>query len=73
MFVNINIGEYMLEDIKGIGPKTLKLLNNLGIKNINDLLCYYPYRYDILKRSDINNPYGEDNKVYISIYDRENN
>lgn len=25
-----------------------------------------------LKRSDINNPYGEDNKVYISIYDREN-
>ena len=25
-----------------------------------------------LKRSDINNPYGEDNKVYISIYDRDN-
>lgn len=25
-----------------------------------------------LKRSDINNPYGDDNKVYISIYDRDN-
>ncbi len=26
-----------------------------------------------LQRSDINNPYGKDNVVYISIYDRENN
>jgi len=26
-----------------------------------------------LQRSDINNPYGKDNIVYISIYDRENN
>ena len=26
-----------------------------------------------LNRVDINNPYGEDNIVYISIYDRENN
>lgn len=25
-----------------------------------------------LKRSDINNPYGEDNLVYISVYDRDN-
>ena len=25
-----------------------------------------------LKRSDVNNPYGEDNKVHISIYDSEN-
>ena len=26
-----------------------------------------------LQRNDINNPYGKDNVVYISIYDRENN
>jgi len=26
-----------------------------------------------LQRRDINNPYGKDNIVYISIYDRENN
>ena len=26
-----------------------------------------------LNRVDINNPYGEDNIVYISIYDKENN
>ena len=44
----------MLEDIKGIGPKTIKLLNKLGINNIESLVSYYPYRYDILKRSNIN-------------------
>ena len=26
-----------------------------------------------LNRKDINNPYGEDNKTFISIYDKENN
>ena len=35
----------MLEDIKGIGPKTLKTLNKLGIYTIDDLINYYPYRY----------------------------
>ena len=61
----------MLEDIKGIGPKTLKLLNNLGIKNINDLLCYFPYRYDILKRSDINT-LNQDDHIVIDGYLEEN-
>ena len=39
----------MLEDIKGLGPKTIEALNNLGIKNQEDLLNYYPYRYNIYK------------------------
>ncbi len=39
----------MLEEIKGIGPKTLKALNALGIYNIDDLISYYPYKYNILK------------------------
>ena len=44
----------MLESIKGIGVKTIKLLNKLGIYDIESLVTYYPFRYDILKRSNIN-------------------
>ena len=43
-----------LTDIKGIGAKSEALLNKLGIVTIDDLLTYYPVRYDILKRSDLN-------------------
>lgn len=43
-----------LDDIKKISSKTMKLLNNLGINNIYDLVTYYPYRYEILKRSKLN-------------------
>ena len=42
-----------LTDIKGIGAKSEMLLNKLGIINVDDLLTYYPVRYDILKRSDL--------------------
>ena len=42
-----------LENIDGIGPKTKELLNKLKIYTGEDLLYYYPYRYDVLKRSDI--------------------
>ena len=44
-----------LETIDGIGPKTKELLNKIKIYDISDLLNYYPYRYDIIKRSDISN------------------
>lgn len=44
-----------LENIEGIGPKTKELLNKLGITNGEELLNYYPYRYDIIKRSDMSN------------------
>ena len=43
-----------LNDIKGIGPKTIELLNKLNINNISDLLDYYPYRYEILKQTSLN-------------------
>ena len=45
----------MLENIKGIGPKTIKYLNDLNIYNINDLLTYYPYRYKVYNPSTIEN------------------
>jgi len=43
-----------LNEIKGIGPKTLSLLNKLQINAIEDLVEYYPYRYDVIKRTDLN-------------------
>lgn len=41
-----------LNDIKGIGPKSLTLLNKLNIYTVEDLINYYPVRYDVLKRTD---------------------
>jgi ATP-dependent DNA helicase RecG len=53
-----------LVDIKGIGAKSESLLNKLGIMTVEDLLTYYPMRYDILKRSDLTTVTEED-KVII--------
>lgn len=57
----------MLEDIKGIGPKTLKIFQKLNIHNVDDLLTYYPFRYDILKRSNID-ILNQDDKIIIDGY-----
>lgn len=46
-----------LSEIKGIGPKTLKYLQKLNIENIEDLLTYYPYRYDIIEPGVLNENY----------------
>ena len=43
-----------LENIKGIGEKTIKYLNKLGINNTNDLIEYYPYKYNYYNPTDIN-------------------
>ena len=54
-----------LEELKGIGPKGLRILNKLEIHNIKDLVEYYPFRYDILKETDLS--HVEDmNKVIVS-------
>ena len=42
-----------LINIKGIGPKTLELLNKVNIYSIDDLVRYYPYRYNIYTPSNI--------------------
>ena len=34
-----------LADIKGIGPKRIELLRQLGIESLSDLLTYYPSGY----------------------------
>ena len=53
-----------IDTLKGIGPKTSKIFNNAGIITINDLMSYYPFRYDVIKRSNINE-LGEDDKIII--------
>jgi ATP-dependent DNA helicase RecG len=35
-----------IDGISGIGPKRLQALHNLGIFNVNDMLTYYPSRYE---------------------------
>ena len=55
----------MLEELKGIGPKTLKYLNDLEIYSIEDLLTYYPYRYNVYKPSNILEAF-ENNTVLIN-------
>lgn len=42
-----------ISDLKGVGPKTEKIFNNAGIMTIDDLMSYYPFRYDIIKRSNV--------------------
>ena len=44
----------VLEEVKGIGPKSAKILNKLGIYSPDDLLNYFPFRYEIIKRTDMN-------------------
>lgn len=42
-----------LKDVKGIGPKSLSLLNKININTIEDLVTHYPFRYDVLERNDL--------------------
>lgn len=42
-----------LDGIKGIGPKTKQILNRIGIYQVEDFVSYYPYRYEVIRRSDI--------------------
>ncbi|MBQ2873247.1 MAG: ATP-dependent DNA helicase RecG [Bacilli bacterium] len=43
-----------LETIEGIGPKTKELLAKLNIYTIEDLINHYPFRYEVLRKSDLN-------------------
>ena len=59
-------GDYMSDLIylKGVGPKTLSLLNKLEINDIDDLVTHYPYKYEVLKRSDVSS-LNQDDKIII--------
>lgn len=38
-----------IKEIRGVGEKSLELLAKLNLYTINDLILYYPYRYNIIK------------------------
>ena len=53
-----------LKDVKGIGPKSLALLNKINIYTIEDLVTHYPFRYEVLKRDELSN-IGDGEKIVI--------
>lgn len=36
----------LIESLKGVGPSAARTLNELGIRTVDDLFNYFPYRYD---------------------------
>lgn len=50
-----------LEDLKKVGPKTVELLHKLNIYTIEDLLNYYPYRYNVYQPVHLNEEQQENN------------
>ena len=53
-----------LETVSGIGEKTKTILNKLGIYNTEDLVNYYPFRYEVICRSNIDK-LNQDDKIII--------
>ncbi len=47
-----------LTDIKGVGPKTLKNLQDLNINKVEDLLTYFPFRYEIFEPISLPSDYN---------------
>ena len=43
-----------LQTIEGIGPKTEELLAKIQIFTIEDLVNHYPFRYEVVRRSELN-------------------
>lgn len=62
LFLKVIIIE--LEELKGLGTKGIKLLNKLGIQNVIDLINFYPFRYNDIKRSNLNE-LNDDDKIII--------
>lgn len=52
-----------LENLPSIGEKSAKLLNNLGIYSVDDLVRNYPYRFDVLAKRSIEDERFYDNFV----------
>ena len=53
-----------INEVKSIGPKATMLFNRLNIYTVMDLVEHYPYRYEIIKRSNLKEA-NEGDKVII--------
>ncbi len=60
-----------LESLKGIGPKTIQNLNRLNIYSVEDLVSYYPYRFEVLEKSSFQNFLTEEKIVTDGILETE--
>ena len=58
-----------LQDIKGLGPKSIDYLKNLNINTVDDLVNYYPYRHDIIVLNDIKEAEDKQNVIIECIVD----
>ncbi len=54
-----------LSKVKGVGPKMELLLNKLDIYDIDDLVTHYPFRYDVLRRTDLKSITSPDQKIVV--------
>ena len=55
-----------LTDIKGVGPKTLEHLHEIGIYTLDDLLTNYPYRYDLFEPTNLTEQYDNE-RIAINV------
>ena len=42
-----------INDVKGIGPRNSMLFEKIDIRTVDDLVSHYPYRYDLIKRTNL--------------------
>ena len=58
-----------LNAIKGLGPKTIETLKNIGVNSISDLVEYYPYRHDLIVLDNIKECVDKQNVIIECIID----
>lgn len=54
-------------NIKGIGEKSEKLFNKLGITTVEELLCYYPREYEIFRQIEYISDVTEGRTVIVEV------
>lgn len=54
-------------NLNGVGPKTSQLLSKIDIYTTNDLLLYFPYRYNLYKIKNINEELEQTDLIKVKI------
>ncbi len=62
-----------LTEVNGIGSKAIIALNKLSIYSVEKLVTYYPFRYNILKRSNLLELLQDDNVVIDGVIESKPN
>ena len=60
----------LLEDIKGLGEKTIKLLEKLKISTVEELITYYPYKYNIFRLKSLEECLNTDGMVIAKVVEK---